>query len=68
MRQALPPAQPAPPMPPGTVRLRVDRESGLRVRGQPEGSVMEYFLEESLPDWDTDSGGAIDTENLEQIF
>jgi hypothetical protein len=29
---------------------------------------MEYFLEESLPDWDTDSGGAIDTENLEQIF
>ena len=68
MRRALPPAQPAPPMPPGIVRLRVDRESGLRVRGQPEGSVMEYFLEESLPDWDTDSGGAIDTENLEQIF
>ena len=68
MRQALPPAQPAPPMPPGIVRLRVDRESGLRVRGQPDGSVMEYFLEESLPDWDTDLGGAIDTENLEQIF
>ena len=68
MRRALPPAQPAPPMPPGIVRLRVDRESGLRVRGQPKGSVMEYFLEESLPDWDTDSGSAIDTENLEQIF
>ena len=68
MRQALPSAQPPPPMPPGIVRLRVDRESGLRVRGQPEGSVMEYFLEESLPEWDTDSGGAIDTENLEQIF
>ena len=68
MRQALPPAQSAPPMPPGIVRLRVDRESGLRVRGQPEGSVMEYFLEEFLPDWDTNSGGAIDTENLEQIF
>jgi penicillin-binding protein 1A len=68
MRQALPPAQPAAPMPPGIVRLRVDRESGLRVRGQPEGSVMEYFLEESLPDWDTGSGSAIDTENLEQIF
>jgi len=30
--------------------------------------VMEYFLEESLPDWDTNSAGAIDTENLEQIF
>jgi len=29
---------------------------------------MEYFLEESLPDWDTGSGSAIDTENLEQIF
>ena len=57
-----------PYMPPGIVRLRVDRESGLRVRGQPKGSVMEYFLEESLPDWDTDSSGAIDTENLEQIF
>ena len=55
-------------MPPGIVRLRIDRESGLRVRGQPKDSVMEYFLEESLPDWDTDSGGAIDTENLEQIF
>ena len=53
MRQALPPAQPAAPMPPGIVRLRVDKESGLRVRGQPEGSTMEYFLEEFLPDWDT---------------
>ena len=68
VRQALPPAQPPPPMPPGIVRLRVDRESGLRVRGQPEGSVMEYFLEESLPDWDTDSDGSIDAKNLEQIF
>jgi hypothetical protein len=29
---------------------------------------MEYFLEEYLPDWDSASGGAIDTEDLEQIF
>ena len=68
MREALPPAQPAPPMPPGIVRLRVDRQSGLRVKGQPEGSVMEYFLEEYLPDWDSASSGSIDTEDLEQIF
>ena len=56
MRQALPPARPNAPMPPGIVRLRVDRDSGLRVRGQPEGSVMEYFLEEHLPEWDTEAG------------
>lgn len=68
MREALPPAQAAPPMPPGIVRLRIDRQSGLRVKGQPEGSVMEYFLEEYLPDWDSASGGTIDTEDLEQIF
>ena len=68
MRQALPPAQLAVPMPPGIVRLRVDKESGLRVRGQPEGSTMEYFLEEFLPDWDDKSDRGIDSENLEQIF
>ena len=68
MREALPPAQPNPPMPPGIVRLRVDAESGLRVRGQPEGSLMEYFLEESLPGWASDSGQALGTDDLEQIF
>lgn len=68
MREALPPAEPVPPMPPGIVRLRVDKSSGLRVRGQPEGSVMEYFLEESLPGWDSEAGGSIDTDRLEQIF
>ena len=68
MRQALPPAQLAVPMPPCIVRLRVDKESGLRVRGQPEGSTMEYFLEEFLPDWDDKSDRGIDSENLEQIF
>jgi hypothetical protein len=40
----------------------------LRVRGQPEGSIMEYFLEESLPGWASDSGQAIGTDDLEQIF
>jgi len=38
------------------------------VRGQPEGSIMEYFLEESLPDWDNGGNGMLDTERLEQIF
>ena len=68
MREALPPAQPNPPMPPGIVRLRIDAESGLRVRGQPAGSIMEYFLEESLPGWASDSGQALGTDDLEQIF
>ena len=68
MREALPPAQPNPPMPPGIVRLRIDASSGLRVRGQPEGSIMEYFLEESLPGWASDSGQALGTDDLEQIF
>jgi hypothetical protein len=68
MREALPPARPAAPMPPGIVRLRVDRDSGLRVRGQPEDSIMEYFLEEHLPEWDTESGDEGTSGNLEQIF
>ncbi|MDA0651574.1 MAG: penicillin-binding transpeptidase domain-containing protein, partial [Proteobacteria bacterium] len=68
MRQALPPARPNAPMPPGIVRLRVDRDSGLRVRGQPEGSIMEYFLEEHLPEWDTEAGDQSNGGNLEQIF
>jgi len=68
MREALPAPQPAPPMPPGIVRLRVDRDSGLRVKGQPEGSLMEYFLEESLPDWQSETDGELGTGGLEQIF
>jgi hypothetical protein len=55
-------------MPTGIVRLRIDAQSGLRVRGQPEGSIMEYFLEESLPGWASDSGQALGTDDLEQIF
>ena len=68
MREALPPPQPTQPMPSGIVRLRIDASSGLRVRGQPEDSIMEYFLEESLPGWASDSGQAIGTDDLEQIF
>ena len=68
MREALPAPQPTPPMPPGIVRLRVDRDSGLRVKGQPEGSLMEYFLEESLPDWQSETDGELGTGGLEQIF
>lgn len=68
MREALPPAQPMSPMPPGIVRVRVDRESGLRVRGQPDGSLMEYFLEESLPEWQSDAGSRFNPDDLDQIF
>jgi penicillin-binding protein 1A len=68
MSKALPPARPNAPMPTGIVRLRIDAQSGLRVRGQPEGSIMEYFLEESLPGWASDSGQALGTDDLEQIF
>ena len=68
MREALPPPQPNQPMPSGIVRLRIDAGSGLRVKGQPEGSIMEYFLEESLPGWASDSGRAIGSDDLEQIF
>ncbi len=68
MRAALPAPQPAPPMPPGIVRLRVDRDSGLRVKGQPDNSLLEYFLEESLPDWQSDFGGELGNGSVEQIF
>ena len=68
MSEALPPPRPNAPMPTGIVRLRIDAQSGLRVRGQPEGSIMEYFLEESLPGWASDSGQALGTDDLEQIF
>ena len=68
MREALPAPQPDAPMPPGIVRLSVDRDSGLRVQGNPSNSVMEYFLEESLPDWGDTASEPIDTETLEGIF
>jgi hypothetical protein len=68
MREALPAPQPDAPMPPGIVRLSVDRDSGLRVQGNPSNSVMEYFLEESLPDWGNNASEPIDTETLEGIF
>jgi hypothetical protein len=55
-------------MPPGIVRLSVDRDSGLRVQGNPSNSLMEYFLEESLPDWGNTASEPIDTETLEGIF
>ena len=67
MREALTEPKPLAPMPPGIVRLRVDRDSGLRVKGQPENSVLEYFLEEALPPW-ADDDGTSGSSALEQIF
>ena len=49
MRAVLSDEQPLAPMPTGVVRLRINRESGLRVTGTPEDSIYEYFLEEFLP-------------------
>ena len=67
MREALTDPKPLAPMPPGIVRLRVDKDSGLRVKGQPENSVLEYFLEETLPPW-SEEDGTSGSSALEQIF
>jgi len=67
MGQALGPAEPTAPMPPGVVRLRVDAETGRPVSGNPKGSLLEYFLEEHLPT-DRDTGKTLDSEDLEGLF
>jgi hypothetical protein len=55
-------------MPPGIVRLSVDRDSGLRVQGNPSNSADGVFFGESLPDWGNNASEPIDTETLEGIF
>lgn len=67
MGQALGPAEPEAPMPPGVVRLRVDAATGRPVSGNPKGSLLEYFLEEHLPT-DRDAGKTLDSEDLEGLF
>ncbi len=68
MRDALPAEQAPAMMPPGIVRLRVDRASGLRVTGTPENSVYEYFLEEFIPAEASDNSRPLGTDELEGLF
>ncbi len=68
MREALPAEQAPAMMPPGIVRLRVDRTSGLRVTGTPENSVYEYFLEEFIPAESSNDSRPLGTDELEGLF
>jgi penicillin-binding protein 1A len=68
MREALEPEQALAPMPEGVVRLRIDKETGERVRGSPKNSILEYFLEEFLPAYQGDQQTPLDTDDLKGLF
>jgi penicillin-binding protein 1A len=68
MREVLPKEQSLPDMPSGVVRLRIDRKTGRRVTGMPEGSVYEYFFEEFLPNQKSDGDKPAGTDELEGLF
>ena len=68
MRAALGDEQPPTPMPPGVVRLRIDNETGLRVTGTPQKSMLEYFLQEYLPGDSGADGQPLGTDELEGLF
>ena len=68
MREALPKEQSSPNMPSGVVRLRIDRKTGRRVTGTPEGSVYEYFFEEFLPTQTSDGDKPLGTDELDGLF
>jgi penicillin-binding protein 1A len=68
MSEALPPEQAPRPMPPGVVRLRVDRETGRRVEGNGGDTLLEYFLEEFLPADDNGEKTSLGTDDLQSIF
>ena len=68
MREALEPEQALAPMPEGVARLRIDKETGERVRGSPENSILEYFLEEFLPAYQGDQQTPLDTDDLKGLF
>ena len=68
MRESLDPEQPSRPMPPGVVRLRIDRESGRRVEGSPGNTMLEYFLEEFLPAATEGEESPLGTDDLERLF
>ena len=68
MREVLPKAESLPTMPSGVVRLRIDRQTGRRVTGTPEGSVYEYFFEEFLPTQASEGDEPIGTDELDGLF
>ncbi len=68
MAKALGPELPPDPMPPGVVRLRIDRDNGLRVKGAPEGSMFEYFLEEFIPAESDEDSQPLGTDELRGLF
>jgi len=68
MREALDEDMAPAQMPPGVVRLRIDRETGLRVSGTPENSMLEYFLEEHLPEQSDGSDQPLGTDELRGLF
>ena len=66
MKIALPPEEPAPAMPEGVVRLRIDKTTGLRSDSQSEG-IWEYFLSETVPGFGKNQDEA-DEEDLRGLF
>lgn len=68
MRESLPKKETPLSMPAGIVRLRIDKQTGERVRGTPEGSMLEYFFEEFLPVSQGDDRAPLDTEDLKGLF
>ena len=68
MREVLPKEQSLPDMPSGVVRLRIDRKTGRRVTGTPEGSAYEYFFEEFLPAQKSDGDAPVGTDELDGLF
>ena len=65
MRVALPPEEADAEMPPGVVRLRIDKESGTRTSSQ-SSSIWEVFLEEFTPAGKANEGK--DGDDLDGLF
>jgi hypothetical protein len=54
-------------MPPGVVRLRIDKESGERTNTQ-SSSIWEVFLEEFTPSGKKKRGQDGDSDDLDGLF
>ena len=67
MRVALPPEETAAEMPPGVVRLRIDKESGERTNST-SSSIWEVFLEEFTPTGKPGRGMDNDNDDLDGLF